>query len=352
MLNRILLRSKLGDSNDAVLLKKQIEELTERELFRIDINRLADLAGKERLLWLNHFVTGTAKGIFSMQWICHCPECGYPARTTATLRDCRSREICPCCQAAFSNSLSDNMELTFGPTGDLAVLPEKYRKEYEQNLHDMIKKAGTLNWKGDETLSARNILFCRSFWEMMTEDTLSGSESLKTGKIAMLTIRYCNTRQMFEEKGDAAGFTRIKEFTDTIKELVYQHGGIPVRSTRDDLFVVFQDTAQAVTAAFSLKEITDFNTTDSITEKDVKLSQGIHFGEASLVTIDGKLDFSGISTLRGEEILEPSQPGQIILTQEAFESRSTRSVIRAKKETITRVHSRDNQDTTLYYRIN
>jgi class 3 adenylate cyclase len=353
MLNRILLKSKLGDSSEAVALKKQIGDLTEKELFHINVYKLADQAGINRKTYLDLFLTGVFKGIFSLQWEYHCPMCGGVARENLSLKESQATDHCSLCNIDFQNTLNRNIEVFFNPTGDLAVLPEKYAREYGAVIGERLASESKYEWINEYTIYGVDCIQSRIFRELIKDELLPASSSLQIERATLLFTDIKGSTRMYEELGDAKAFRLVRDHFNILFDAIQDKGGVPIKTIGDAVMGVFMRSADSLAAAFEmLVQLDDYNRNQPDNQK-LELKIGMHTGTTIVVTLNDRLDYFGSTVNRAARAQSKAGPREIILTEEVFKDPATVKWLSAKTKKVWRgqVQFKGVEETQTIYRI-
>ena len=102
-----------ADKDTEELVLTFIHTAEDNELLHINIYKTADLWEINRKDFLEVFIKGVKHGLFSMDWVVHCPYCGNLVRKFSKLNEATTEDDCTFCTTHFSNALDDNMEVVF-----------------------------------------------------------------------------------------------------------------------------------------------------------------------------------------------------------------------------------------------
>ena len=112
----------------------ELSTFDDSRLFHIDVYALAKKFGLPRDTIIGIFVQGVADGVFTLDWIYHCPVCGGAAHETLSLHQAKAENYCPACKQDFSNALDDNVEVFFSIHPSIKQLDESLKAEYSKKI--------------------------------------------------------------------------------------------------------------------------------------------------------------------------------------------------------------------------
>ena len=105
--------------------------------------------------------------------------------------------------------------------------------------------------------------------------------------------------------GDAAWATLLERHNAIVRRAVREHGGLEMDTAGDGVFAVFDNVADALRCACSLR--------DALASLGLELRAGVHAGHCW--TADGKC--AGADVHVGARLAEQAKPGEILASEEA-----------------------------------
>jgi adenylate cyclase len=110
------------DSNLIDKITKFIAYAPEKHVSRIRPLHIAAHLKLSEMDLIEFFLRGTKKGIFDMSWDLLCPSCRGDKLKVNGLFNLKNHAYCDYCDLDFNASFSDNVELTFRPSGKIRKL--------------------------------------------------------------------------------------------------------------------------------------------------------------------------------------------------------------------------------------
>lgn len=102
-------------------------------LFHIPVYSLSKKLDISKDDILNIFVYGVYKGIFTLEWLYHCPHCGSIAMETVSINKAVSECFCDACQASFKNTLDESIEVFFSIHPRFKTFDTSLTEQYRRN---------------------------------------------------------------------------------------------------------------------------------------------------------------------------------------------------------------------------
>lgn len=300
----------------------------DEDLYHINIYGIADKWGIERKDILAVFLEGVKYGIFSIQWVFHCPKCGNIVKEVGYLKDAVSICNCPLCIIDFNNKLDSNIEVFFSISEDIRNIPEFMKKEYVNTMLHDITNNGQYSWRQKETILGSDCLNNSVFLSLFPDDILQESQSLEIGKVTMLFADIKNSTALYERLGDARAFSLIKGYHKIIFDEIADQRGVTVKTMSDEIMGAFMIEADALKAAIEIqKKIIAFASSKSENEK-IEMKIGLYSGSVIVVSLDGRLDYFGATVNMAAKIQEKALPNEVVLPGKMYESNLNKKVIK------------------------
>jgi adenylate cyclase len=152
-------------------------------------------------------------------------------------------------------------------------------------------------------------------------------------KKAVLVMDMSGFSLLTQKYGIVHYLSMVKRMQLTSQPIVEKRGGVVVKFEADNCFAMFDDVFSAVQAAFDMN--TAFTALNTFTDDtlDIRVSIGIDYGEVLLI---GGPDYFGNAVNRASKLGEDvAGPGEIYLTETAFEKVPTKANIQARTIALT-----------------
>jgi len=331
-------------------LKSFIMESDIKNLFHINVYKLADEWGISRRELLEIFIRTVNFGIFDIQWDFHCPRCGGIALESLNLIDTKSEDYCPVCEKDFFNTLDDNIEVFFNINESLKIIPEEIKKSFMDHITDTITKNRIYHWKSPTTISGLDCINNNVFREIFGNETLPVDQSLAIKYATILFTDIKGSTAMYERLGDAKAYTLVREHFEIIFNNIQHHNGVPIKTIGDAVMGVFNSETDALDAAFqSQKALKSFY---SNKDEKIEVKIGLHSGSVLVVTLNNTLDYFGSTVNTAARIQSLSQPNQITFSELVYANNKKKIASYVKKLQRSRNNLKGlSEDFTIYHAL-
>ncbi len=308
----------------------ELSTFDDSRLFHIDVYALAKKFELPRDTIIGIFVQGVVDGVFTLDWIYHCPVCGGAAHETLSLHQAKAENYCPACKRDFSNALDDNVEVFFSIHPSVKPLDESLKAEYSKNIMDDVMSGRYLSWKKPNAVRGLDLIQNNVYRELMGGETLISDQSLKIMKVTIMFTDIKGSTQMYTDLGDAKAFALVREHFRILFDTIKEFGGVPVKTIGDAVMGAFVNPKDAVAATLEAQK-------RLIKHYEVKL--GVHTGPALIVTLNNKLDYFGSTINMAARIQTAARPNEVVISEELYNDKEIQRSILAVTKTVRRQHT-------------
>lgn len=160
----------------------------------------------------------------------------------------------------------------------------------------------------DDALTAAQASSLAAFRELFPGEVMAPGHLANVAHVTVLAMSVGRLDEVYAERGDSGTFAVVHECLRIADEMVSQQGGAVIRMINDGFLAVFEDPVGAVQVALTLPAL--------ITES-VRLPTRIalHRGDAMLTTINGRLDYFGMTVNAVFDLLTATDYGDVMITQ-------------------------------------
>ncbi len=144
------------------------------------------------------------------------------------------------------------------------------------------------------------------FREMFPQEVLAPGQIVSVANLTLLLAELCGADRLYRELGDGPAFGKIRTSLLRMEEAVRASGGAVVRFAGEGIVATFGDAASALTAAVLLLQTSD--------PEEPPRRLAMHRGPALVTTLNDRLDYFGETIRLTRQLLEASQPGELLLT--------------------------------------
>ena len=148
------------------------------------------------------------------------------------------------------------------------------------------------------------------------DQALAESEHLRISSVTLLFTDIAGSTAMYENMGNAAAYTAVRDHFDLLFRSVETHGGFVIKTIGDAVMASFRTNDNALACALDAQR--EFYALNEGREDayriDVKF--GLHRGSAILVNLNGRIDYFGSTVNRAARIQDTAAPGELVFSSE------------------------------------
>ncbi len=328
------IKTKLvGFRNKALLdqLANYIENAELEGLYHIPVYELAEKWNISKKDIVNLMIYGVHSGVFTMEWIFHCPTCGGIAEDVLTLHNATRECRCDMCKIDFTNKVDENIEVFFSIHPEIKSIPileykEKYKQELIKNLQEGI------SWIQPYTIKAVDILMNNTFRELLKDEILPENQSLEITKCCILFTDIKGSTKLYNDIGDSKAFQLVLDHFKILFEEIRKYEGVPIKTMGDGVMGIFPKTEYALKAAMeSQRRIIEYF--ENRNEK-VQVKMGLHSGQTLVVTLNERIDYFGSTVNLASRISSQADANEVLISEDVFNSGNSKKIIAQYARTI------------------
>ena len=162
----------------------------------------------------------------------------------------------------------------------------------------------------DDALTAAQATSLATFRELFPNEVMAPGQLANVTRVTLLAVSVGQLETVYNERGDSGTFAIVHECLRIADEAVQAEGGAVIRIISDGFLAAFEDPIGATHVALKLPSL--------IAESEsVRLPTRIalHRGDAMLTTINGRLDYFGMTVNTVFDLLEATEFGDLSITQ-------------------------------------
>ena len=162
----------------------------------------------------------------------------------------------------------------------------------------------------DDAVTAAQASSLATFRELFPNEVMAPGQLANVTRVTLLAVSVGQLDSVYNERGDSGTFAIVHECLRIADEAVQAEGGAVIRINSDGFLAAFEDPIGATHVALKLPSL--------IAESEsVRLPTRIalHRGDAMLTTINGRLDYFGMTVNTVFDLLEATEFGDLSMTQ-------------------------------------
>ncbi len=323
-------KNKTSIKNSRKILEKlkiSVERAADRDLFHIDVYRIADRAGITRQKMLGAFIQGVHEGLFTMEWIYHCPNCGGVSRETLSIHAATQAGPCSMCKIDFENVLDETVQVFFSVHPEKRKLDESLADTYHRVIENAVQTDHLFKWHGDTVIRGADVIHNPAYRELMGDDILLPDQSLEIKQAAILFTDIKESTRMYTILGDARAFQLVREHFNILFTVIEEYDGVAVKTIGDAVMGVFNSRVSALGCSLEAqKRLAEFYSGRPDNER-IEVKIGIHSGTTIVVTLNKRLDYFGTTVNTAARIQGISRPNEVVVSETVFDSPAVNGIL-------------------------
>ncbi len=325
------LRKQFGFDGDQSMVEKLVSYLETSDdagLFHIDVYSLAEQWKVNKKDLLELFIRGLHGGIFTMEWVYHCPNCGGLARETVSIHQATTTDYCSACKVNFTNTVDENIEVFFSIHPGIKRISEKFKERYEQLVMNEVMTHKMFKWNNPSSIKGVDIIQNSVYRELFGDEVLLPDQSLELRRATILFTDIKGSTQMYTDLGDSKAFQLVREHFRILFDVIKKYNGVPVKTIGDAVMGVFTNQTDGLIASLEAQRILiDYYSSRPDREK-IEVKIGLHSGTTIIVTLNGRLDYFGSTVNMAARIQAIADPNEVVISENIFENPESKKAIR------------------------
>jgi class 3 adenylate cyclase len=165
----------------------------------------------------------------------------------------------------------------------------------------------------DDVATAMDVVSVPGFRDLFASEVLAKDERIAVGRVAVLFTDLRGSTALYRAVGDAAAYALVREHFQAIQRSVGRHGGVFVKTIGDAVMAAFRSAADALRAAFEMREeVARLPTPEGA--PGLVLKVGVHCGPSIVVNAGGRLDYFGTTTNLAARAQHESRGEDVVVT--------------------------------------
>jgi class 3 adenylate cyclase len=165
-------------------------------------------------------------------------------------------------------------------------------------------------------LTGLEAIHYQEYRTLFGDQALAGSEHLQISSVSLLFTDIAGSTALYENMGNAAAYTAVREHFDRLFRLVETHGGFVIKTIGDAVMASFRTNDDALECALDAQQefqVLDESLTDACR---IRVKFGIHRGPAILVNLNGRIDYFGSTVNKAARIQDTAAPNELVFSSE------------------------------------
>jgi len=176
-----------------------------------------------------------------------------------------------------------------------------------------------------DALTADRVTALQAFRDLFSEQVLRPGDEVAVARVTLLFTDLRRSTDLYGHIGDAAAYHLVRDHFAFLGAVVRRHNGAVVKTIGDAIMAAFFSPVDALGAALDIqRELGVFNAKGA---RPLVIKVGLHEGPCIAVTLNGRLDYFGISVNMAARLEGQSEGNDIVLSQAVAEEPAVSKVL-------------------------
>ena len=140
-----------------------------------------------------------------------------------------------------------------------------------------------------------------------------------------------NSTELYRDEGDEFAIGRVMSHFKIIQQIISEERGGIVKTIGDSVMAVFREPVSALKAIERIQHI--FTGSTGIGES-FKLKAGIHYGDCTMVNLNDRTDYFGMTVNIAARLVDMAKEKEIIISESVFSHPDVQLYLNKKKEAL------------------
>ena len=169
----------------------------------------------------------------------------------------------------------------------------------------------------DDVLTAARVTNLQEFRDLFASEVISPTEQVTVGSQVVLFTDLRGSTAMYRGLGDAPAYAVVRDHFSVLAEAARAHRGAIVKTIGDAVMATFSRVDDGLGAARQMHaEIPAVRSADGV---PLALKSSLHVGPCLAVNANDRLDFFGTTINLAARMVECSQGGDLVVSDELFQ---------------------------------
>jgi hypothetical protein len=141
------------------------------------------------------------------------------------------------------------------------------------------------------SLSGKRLLMTQTFRDFFRSEVIGATEGIAVRDVTLVFTDLKRSTALYERIGDLNAYIQVQRHFQHLLDVTVRHSGAVTKTIGDAVMAAFETPADAVRAAFDMREAVDQLNRDR-PQRDFILKIGVHRGASIAVTLNERLDYS------------------------------------------------------------
>jgi class 3 adenylate cyclase len=176
------------------------------------------------------------------------------------------------------------------------------------------------------SLSGKRLLMTQTFRDFFRSEVISATEGIAVRDVTLVFTDLKGSTALYERIGDLNAYIQVQRHFQHLLDATVRHNGAVTKTIGDAVMAAFETPADAVRAAFDMREAVDELNRDR-PQRDFILKIGVHRGASIAVTLNERLDYFGQTVNIAARVQNLADGDEICITEDVRDAEGVVEII-------------------------
>jgi class 3 adenylate cyclase len=176
------------------------------------------------------------------------------------------------------------------------------------------------------SLSGKRLLMTQTFRDFFRSEVIDATEGIAVRDVALLFTDLKGSTALYERIGDLNAYVQVQQHFQHLLAVTVRHHGAVTKTIGDAVMAAFETPADAVRAAFDMREAVDQLNQDR-PQRDFILKIGVHRGASIAVTLNERLDYFGQTVNIAARVQNLAEGDEICITEDVYDAEGVAEIV-------------------------
>jgi class 3 adenylate cyclase len=176
------------------------------------------------------------------------------------------------------------------------------------------------------SLSGKRLLMTQTFRDFFRSEVIGATEGIAVRDVSLVFTDLKGSTTLYERIGDLNAYIQVQRHFQHLLDVTVRHNGAVTKTIGDAVMAAFETPADAVRAAFDMREAVDQLNRDR-PQRDFILKIGVHRGASIAVTLNERLDYFGQTVNIAARVQSLADGDEICITEDVHDAAGVAEII-------------------------
>src|ERR1700722_7230533 len=176
------------------------------------------------------------------------------------------------------------------------------------------------------SLSGKRLLMTQTFRDFFRSEVIRGTEGIAVRDATLVFTDLKGSTALYERIGDLNAYIQVQRHFQHLLDVTVRHHGAVTKTIGDAVMAAFETPADAVRAAFDMREAVDQLNRDR-PQRDFILKIGVHRGASIAVTLNERLGYFGQTVNIAARVQNLADGDEICITEDVHDAAGVAEIV-------------------------